>query len=223
MTRREFVQGALAATAAAATPLTIPLHRVTDAAGQYTPEQLRRFWREIWPEAVRDFARGGMRFESTDGPGRILRSPGGRPIFYGLQRGVLNLVLTDHLPSDWDSGRALAGVTAQYNGYHLCLIALRYAHGHQIPFLAVNTCVHEVLHALLLDLYAPRPKWFEAAGREARIDTYATRLWLLHDGAAIRRSAQLYLNRLRAPQPRIQELAPFRGNALDFDAGAGRR
>ncbi len=201
MTRRDFVRTALAVTAASPTPLIIPMHRVTDAVGKYRPEQFHRFWSDIWPEAVRDFQRAGIQFQTTDGPGKILRSPGGRPIFYGLERGVINLVLTDHLPSDWDGGRALAGVTAQYNGYHLCLIALRYAHGHQIPFLAVNTCVHELLHALLLDIFVPHPKWFQAGGREVRIDTYATRLWLFHDGAEIRRSAQVFLERLRSPRP----------------------
>jgi hypothetical protein len=34
--------------------------------------------------------------------------------------------------------------------------------------------------------------------REFRIDWYATRLWLLHDGAGVRESARTYLERLRA-------------------------
>src|SRR5437016_3257590 len=110
---------------------------------------------------------------------------------------IINLVLTGHIPLYWDNGRALAGVTTIYEGYHVCLIALPYAHGNRMPFLSVNTCVHELLHALLQDVFVSRPKWFQIGRRELRIDWYATRLWLFHDGGAIRRSAQAYLDRLR--------------------------
>jgi len=78
------------------------------------------------------------------------------------------------------------------------MVALQYAHGNQVPFLSVNTCLHELLHALLQDIFVSRPKWFQTGGREVRIDWYATRLWLFHDGAAIRESAQAYLDRLRS-------------------------
>jgi hypothetical protein len=67
-----------------------------------TPEQLRRFWWRIWPEAVRDFNRGGIQLQCTDAKGEIRLSAGDRPIFVGLQRGVINLVLTDHIPMAWD-------------------------------------------------------------------------------------------------------------------------
>src|SRR5207302_1939811 len=126
------------------------------------------------------------------------RSPGDKPIFVGLRRGVINLVLTDHIPMHWDSGRGLAGVTTIYDSYHVCLVALRYAHGNQIPFLSVNTCVHELLHALLQDIFVSHPKWFQAEGRELRIDWFATSLCLFHDGAAVRNSAEEYLGRLRS-------------------------
>lgn len=201
MTRREFVWTmAAAASSTPSAPLIVPVHRVTDAWAKCTPAQFHAFWSGIWPEAVRNFQRGGIQFQCTDGRGEIQRSPSGRPIFVGLRRGFVNLVLTDHIPRDWDSGRALAGVSAQYNGYHLCLIALQYAHGNQIPFLAVNTCVHELLHVLLQDIFVSRPKWVQANAREGRIDWYATRLWLFHDAAEIRRSTRTYLERLRAPQ-----------------------
>lgn len=199
MTRRDFVRTASAAAAIPA-PLSIPIHRVTDAWAKSSPAQFSNFWYNIWPETVRNFNQGGMQLNTTDGPGEIQRSPGGRPIFIGLKRGVINLVLTDHIPRDWDGGRALAGVTARYDRYHLCLIALNYAHGHQIPFLAVNTCVHELLHALLQDVFVTHPRWYQAEEREARIDWYATRLWLFHDGAEIRRSARQYLDRLASPR-----------------------
>ncbi len=176
----------------------MPVHRVTDADAKYAPGQLHQFWTKIWPEAVRDFGRGGIDLQTTDTTGEVRRSPGDRPVFIGLRRGVLNLVVTDHVPLMWDKSRALAGATAIYDGYHVCVVAVRYAHGDQIPFLAVNTCVHEMLHALLGDVFVNRPSSFQSGSRELRIDSYATGLWLFHDGAAIRKSAQSYLARLRA-------------------------
>lgn len=168
-----------------------------DSRAQCTPEQLQHFWWSIWPEAVRNFSRGGIGLQTSDGPGEVRRSPGDKPIFIGLRRGAINLVLTGHIPMKWDSGRALAGVTTIHDGYHVCLIALRYAHGDQVPFLSVNTCVHELLHALLQDVFVSRPKWYQTSGREFRIDWHATGLWLFREGAAIRQSAQAYLRRLR--------------------------
>jgi len=199
MTRRDFV-GTAAAAAIRSNPsprLPVPVHRVVDARARSTPEQLQSFWWSIWPEAVRDFGRGGIDLQTSDGPGEIRRSPGDRPIFTGLRRGTINLVLTDHVPMYWDRGRAVAGITTITDGYHVCVVALPYAHGNQIPFLSVNTCVHELLHALLQDLLVSRPQWYQAGGREIRTDWYATLLWLFHDGAAVRRSARAYLDRLR--------------------------
>jgi hypothetical protein len=201
MTRRHFI-GALAATPTRSTtqsPLLVPVHRVMDSRARCAPEQFNHFWWNIWPEAVRNFSHGGIVLQTSDGPGEIRRSPGDIPIFLGLRHRVINLVLTDHIPMKWDSGRALAGVTTIYDGYHVCMVALQYAHGDQVPFLSVNTCVHELLHALLQDVYVRRPSWFQTGGREFRIDGYATSLWLFHDGAAIRKSAQAYLGRLNPP------------------------
>ena len=121
--------------------LLVPVHRVTDARAQCPPERLRQFWSGIWPEAVRDFSQGGIELQTSDGPGEVRRSPGDMPIFVGLRRGVINLVLTDHIPMKWDSGRAVAGVTTIHDGYHVCLIALQYAHGDQVPFPARNILV----------------------------------------------------------------------------------
>jgi hypothetical protein len=199
VTRRYFIWTAAAAAIRAneSTLVLVPVHRIMDARAQCPPEEPRRFWSSIWPEAVRDFGRGGIELQTSDGPGEVRRSPGDKPIFVGLRRGVINLILTDHLPLYWDNGRALAGMTTIYDGYHVCMIALRYAHGDQIPFLSVNTCVHELLHALLQDVFVSRPKWYQSGGREFRIDSYATSLWLFHDGAGIRESAKAYLGRLR--------------------------
>jgi hypothetical protein len=157
-----------------------------NARARCTPEQLHRFWSSIWPEAVRDFSQGGIQLQTSDGPGEVRRSAGDNPIFVGLRHGVINLLLTDHLPMYWDNGSALAGTTTLWDGYAMSMIAISYAHGDRIPFVSVNTCVHELLHALMQDIFVSRPKWYESDGREFRADSYATGLWLFHDGAAIR-------------------------------------
>jgi len=178
-------------------PVKVPVRRVLDMHAQCTPEELQRFWRVIWPEAFHDLAAGGIRLEVTDAAGEVRRTAGDRPAFVGLQRGVINLVLTDHLPLYWDNSRALAGVTTIFEGYHISVVALRYAHGNQVPFLSVNTCEHELLHALMQDIFVTRPEWYQSGGREFRIDSCATGLWLFHSGSAVRRSAREYLRRLR--------------------------
>jgi hypothetical protein len=157
---------------------------------------LDRFVNEIWPEALRDFSRCGVTLNASAQTGDIRRSPSGRPVFTQLGRGVINVVLTERVPLEWDEGRALAGVTTVYEGRHVCLIALRYAHCHQIPFLSVNTCVHEILHALLHDVFERRPPGLSGNAREFRIDYYATRLWLFREGTAVREAARVYADRL---------------------------
>jgi hypothetical protein len=200
MTRRDFLWTAVAAPIRSKTqgPLRVPIHRVMDARANCLPDQLHHFWSSVWPEAVRDFSQGGIELQTTDGPGEVRRSGADNPIFVGLRRGVINLVVTDHLPLYWDNGRALAGVTTVWDGYPVSMIAVPYAHGNQVPFLSVNTCVHELLHALLQDIFVSRPKWYQSDGREIRSDWYATGLWLFHDGAAIRESAQACLARLQS-------------------------
>jgi hypothetical protein len=200
MTRRDFVGVAMSAAIHTTTPrrLLVPVFRIMDTRVHSPAEQVRRFWKTIWPEAVRDFSYGGVDLQATDGPGEIRMSPGDKPIFVGLRRGVINLVITDQIPMYWDNGRGWGGVTTIYGGYHLCLIALRYAHGDQAAFLSVNTCVHELLHSLLQDIFLKPPKWYQAGGHEFRIDWYATRLWLFHEGEAVRKSGQAYLDRLRS-------------------------
>ncbi len=201
MRRRDFIKVSAASAFAMPERITVPLHRIVDAKAQFPPGCLQHFWTAIWPEAVATFSRGGIDFATTDGPGEVAHSAADRPFFTGLHRSALNLVLTDRLPLYWDNGRSLAGATTLDRGYPICLVALRYAHGNRAPFLSVNTCVHEILHALLLDIFIARPSALQAGEREYRIDWHATRLWILHDGAAIRLSAQSYLNRLRVPPP----------------------
>lgn len=199
MRRREFL-GALisAAGARGAPPAGIPVYRVIDARARCDAETLRRFWNDVWPEAMIEFGRGGVPLRVEDGAGEMRLTAGGQPMFIGLRRGALNLVLTDHLPVNWDSARALPGVTTIYDGYAVSVIAMRFAHGNQVPFLSVNTVVHELLHAILGDIFVRRPKWYQSGGRESRIDWYATRLWLFHDGSAIRDAAPALVSRLGA-------------------------
>jgi hypothetical protein len=199
MTRRNFLwMAAVPATyTVAERRLVVPVHRIMDARARNPPELVQHLWPSLWSEAVRDFNHGGIDLRVSDGPGEVRRSPADNPIFVGLRRGAINLVVTDHIPMYWDGGRELAGVTTIHDGYHVCLIALRYAHGNQVAFLSTNTCVHEILHALLQDIFLKPPKWYQTAGREFRVDWYATELWLFHDGDAVRKSGDAYLRRLR--------------------------
>ncbi len=195
MTRREFAIAAVAGVAPAGR-VTVPVHRIVDAKARFAPGALERFWRSLWPEAVRDFGRGGIALAATDGPGEMQITAADRPLFTGLRRGSLNLLVTDRLPLYWDNARLLPGATTLDRGFALSAIALRYAHGDRTPFLSVNTCVHEMLHALLLDIFIKRPSAYESARREYRIDWFATRMWLFHDGAAVRRDAREFLRRI---------------------------
>ncbi len=201
MTRREFVSTAWAAALAPCSstePLVVPVHRVMDSRAKCTPAQVRRFSSSIWPEAVRDFQRIGIQLQGSQVTGEVRRSPGDRPVFIGLERGAINLVITDKIPMKWAKGQGLPGASTRYDGYQISMIALEYAHGHQIPFVSVNTCVHELLHVLLQDIFEVRPEGLAGHEREFRVDWCATRLWLFHDGAAIRLAAQAYLDRLRS-------------------------
>jgi hypothetical protein len=200
MTRREFlaVVPAAAVIANRQAPVIVPVNLIQDSQVKWRPEQLGRFWWRIWPQAAGDLGRCGIRLQTTWGAGAVGRPPFRQPVVTGVERGEINLVVTDRIPMEWDHGVALSGVTTLYRGYHLCMIAMDHAHGHQIPFLSVNTCLHELLHALLHDVFEGRPKGLSGQAREFRVDWYATRLWLFRDGAAIRKSAAAYVERLRA-------------------------
>ena len=65
------------------------------------------------------------------------------------------------------------------------------------PYLSTDTCVNELLHALLQDILVSHPKWIRLAG--ANPGPIGTRRnWLFHDGAEVRKSAKVYPERLRA-------------------------
>lgn len=197
MTRRSFLTLAPAVLAGPA-PVVIPVHHVLDSRAKLKPEVVQSLWSSIWPQAVQNFAAGGIHLQCTQGAGEVERPPGREPVLSGLDPRSLNLVLTGTIPMEWDSGRSLCGVTTRYRGRHVCMISLYRAHGHQIPLISVNTCVHEMLHALMLDIFDRNPMGASGAGREFRIDYYATRLWLFRDGDAIRISARNYIEKLRA-------------------------
>jgi hypothetical protein len=198
MRRRDFLSLAAAGTLPVRRdgPLLVPVQHVLDKRARLYRSSY--YWSQIWPEATRDLERCGIRLENTVRSGEIRRSPTGRPIFDGLDRDVINIVLTDHLPMAWDGGRALRGVTTRYDRCHVCVIALNYAHCHQIPLLAVNTCLHELLHVFMHDVFESRPPGFSGQAREFRIDVHATRLWLFRDGGEIRAAADRYVERLRS-------------------------
>lgn len=189
MRRRTFLGGASLAALAQA-PLGVPVHRVFD---KRCREATAPFREKIWPEAVDTFARSGIILQGGEAEGEVGRAPSDRPVFHGLVRGAVNFVMTDVIPMRWDNGRGLAGVATVYEGYALCLLSLRRAHGHQIPFLSTNTCVHELLHVLLHDIFEQRPKGFAGERREWRIDWYATRLWLFRDSTGVMEPARRYV------------------------------
>jgi hypothetical protein len=198
MTRREFMATAPAAAVTTWTlqgPLALPVLQIMDSRANHTREQLRKFQSSVWEEAVRDFSGCGIQLRTRSIAGEVRLSPAGRPIFAGLDRGAINMVLTGSVPMHWDNGRALAGVTTRYEGHHLCVIALRHAHCHQAPFLSVNTCVHELLHVLLGDVFENRPAGIAGHTREALVDWHATRMWLFHGNGTVLSAAKAYLER----------------------------
>ena len=98
----------------------------------------------VWPEAFRDLGRSGIRLDASPAVGEVWRPPGREPMLGGIEHGVLNIILTGTIPMEWDQGRGLSGVTTLYRGFHVCMIALSRAHVNQIPFLSLNTCLHEM-------------------------------------------------------------------------------
>lgn len=152
----------------------------------------------LWADALNQLSRCGIQVDTVIGDGGVWRPSQREPIITGLQKGRLNVVVTDQLPVTWDAGRNLCGVTTLYRQYHLCVIALTNAHANQIPFLSVNTCLHEMLHALLGDIFESRPGGVFGEAREARVDYHATSLWLFHADSTVRQYAESYVAILKA-------------------------
>jgi hypothetical protein len=173
----------------------VPVRIVVDRRSQFSPERLRA-WKHIWDQAWGNFDSVGVRLSAATVEGEIKRSPGDRPIFEGLDRAALNVLVTDHVPMLWDQGRALRGVAFRYAGFDTVLIALNYAVPHQVPFFSINTCEHELLHVLLGDIFQRPPGAVKVQAREYRIEWYGSRMWLFHDGRFVRDSARQYVARL---------------------------
>lgn len=177
--------------------LEIPLLRITDRYARSGAAKRSQFLAGIWREAERVFAKGGITLRARDQEGEVLQYPSGRPLFRCLDRSMINVVLTDRVPLDWDKGRSLAGVSVLYEGFCICVISMNEAHENQIPFLSVNTLVHELLHVLLQDVFRDRTGPIHGQSAEASVDFHATRLWLFGDDAQVRESARSCLERLR--------------------------
>lgn len=204
VTRRTLLASVAAAALRGATPgITIPVHHMIDAGAGLSPARVNWFRTVLWAEAARDFAQLGIAFPITESSHAVQRTPGGMPRFEGLVRGALNFVVTHQLPLAWDAGRGVAGVATLHDGFHVAMAALDHAHGHRVPFLAVNTCTHELLHVLLGDILERRPAGWRGSWREARIDAIATRLWLTgrDGGGEIAACARRYAARLAQQRP----------------------
>jgi hypothetical protein len=171
----------------------LPIDHIVHAQAPFRKGSLNYFASTVWPEALRDFHSCGVSVSTERRNGEIRRTPGGQPIFTEVRPGVVNMVITDHVPLAWDGGRALSGIAVRFPRHDVCVIALNQAHGHKVPFLAVNTCVHELLHVLLQDTGGERPSGLRREMSEFRINVLATRLWLFRDGARVRRAAAEYL------------------------------
>jgi len=202
MTRRKAIGGAILVASGPASGATahleIPLVRISDKYARSNPAKRAQFLTEIWKEAEQVFAKAGISLRTIDRIGEVLQYPSGRPRFRCLERGIINIVLADCVPLDWDKGRSLAGVSALYEGFCVCVVSLNEAHGNQIPFISVNTVVHELLHVLLQDVFRDRTSVFHGQSSEARVDLHATRLWLFGSDETVRESARVCLERLRS-------------------------
>lgn len=200
LTRRELLLGVPATViASSATPsnVVVPVDILIDEDAKLSEDTVRRFW-GLWAEAASDLGWCGVFFQTRVRAAGMWRPSSRQPVISGLGHGVLNFVVTRSVPIEWDNGRMLRGVTTIYRNHHLCLIGMNRADRNRVPLIAVNTCLHELLHALLLDIFEFRPGGARGQAREFRIDWLATRLWLFHSGAGIRESARTYVQRLRA-------------------------
>src|SRR5438270_14036321 len=117
MTRRELFSMVLFAVVRRPAPLTLPVHIVQDSAAKLGPKVLRRFWNVTWPEALRNLAFAGIRVQTTFEHADMWKPDFRPPIIGGVQKGVLNLVLTNRIPDEWDRGLAINGVTTLYRGF----------------------------------------------------------------------------------------------------------
>lgn len=178
-------------------PVEVPVVCLTNTRAATTPEAVRAFRAGVWAAAVRSFAEGGVALRVRERTGEIPQYPSSLPRFVGLARGERNVVLTDPIALEWDRGRQVAGGSTVYEGYVVCVIAMRYAHRFRAPLLAVNTVVHELLHVFSGDVFAARGGRWRRYRREGEVDWLATRLWLSGDTTEVRRAAEAHLERMQ--------------------------
>jgi hypothetical protein len=173
----------------------VPVLYVTNKHARCSAVEVSRFRSVVWDEAVRVFARCGVLLRVVERTGEVLKYPSGRPRFLELDRRRVNVVLSDNVPLDWDNARYSPGIAAAYEGFAVCVIAMPRAHANRIPFLAVNTVVHELLHILLEDIFVAPGGLLRDHGRETRVDWHATRMWLFGADATVRESAREFMRK----------------------------
>lgn len=178
------------------THVRVPVYLIFDARAGLSDHRKVSFLNGIWREARRDLERAGIILDVVEGPGEIERPLYQEPIVKGLVPGRLNVMVTRRIPVMWSRGRPWNGLTMLYRGFHLCLIALDRAQSHRVPVVGVNTCLHEVLHAIMGDIFLQNPSAMAAQQRELRIDWLATQLWLFGSSTTVRRAASAYSSRL---------------------------
>ena len=199
-TRRQLLAGTVfgvKALGSSASPVDVPVLRLLNRQAACSDVEVRTFCSIVWDEAERAFQSCGVILRTVHRIGEVRLWPGGRPRFFGLESGMLNVVLTDRIPLHWDNGRSLAGVATISEGHHVCVIAMKNAHPNRLPFLAVNTVVHEMLHVFFGDIFVSRKGLLRGEAREAFVDWQATRLWLFRYGPDVKNAAQSYMTRLR--------------------------
>jgi hypothetical protein len=197
--RRQWIGSALfgACTARGAQPapaaLEIPVQVVVNKLAKWSQAERDSFRSNVWNEAVQVLRKCGIVLRTVEHEGEIHKYPSGPPRIVGLGYKVLNIVLTDTIPMAWDNGRGVAGVATVYEGYHLTLISILASHGNRVPFLHVNTLVHELIHMFFEDFYLPREGRLSGQAHEHVIDWHATRMWLFSDDGAVKQSAFQYI------------------------------
>jgi hypothetical protein len=199
ITRRQLLGGTLCVPHllyGSASVVEVPVLRLVNRNIASTAAELQQFCATVWDQAARAFRTCGVELRTVQRIGDIRQYPSGRPRFLGLERTMLNVVLTDTIPLDWDNGRSLSGVTTIYEGYHLSVVALKNAYANRLPFLAVNTVVHELLHVFRGDIFVRRGSLLNGADREAAVDWQATQIWLSGGAPGLKDCARAYVQRL---------------------------